>query len=118
MKPPSIDLAWMQASAEKACRLMKVMANTDRLLILCLLSQGERWVGELEATLGIVQPTLSQQLTVLREEALVSTRREGKHIYYQLASPQALALMKLLYQQFCQAPEAPTSSKRKARHDD
>jgi DNA-binding transcriptional ArsR family regulator len=58
-------------------------------------------VGELEEALGIVQPTLSQQLTVLRDEALVSTRREGKNIYYQLSSPQALALMQVMYAQFC-----------------
>lgn len=80
---------------------MKVLANPDRLLILCQLSQGEKRVGELEEMLGIVQPTLSQQLTVLREQQLVSTRREGKHIYYTLSSPQALALIQTLYQQFC-----------------
>jgi DNA-binding transcriptional ArsR family regulator len=58
-------------------------------------------VGEMEAALGIVQPTLSQQLTVLRDEELVSTRREGKNIYYQLSSVQALALIQVLYEQFC-----------------
>jgi DNA-binding transcriptional ArsR family regulator len=55
----------------------------------------------MEGALGIVQPTLSQQLTVLRDEELVSTRREGKNIFYQLSSPQALALMQVLYAQFC-----------------
>jgi len=58
-------------------------------------------VGELEEILGIVQPTLSQQLTVLRDEELVTTRREGKNIYYQIASPQALAVMQVLFDQFC-----------------
>ena len=58
--------------------------------------------------LGIVQPTLSQQLAVLRDEGLVSTRREGKHIHYRIASPQALAVMAVLYQQFCPTP-SPTS---------
>jgi DNA-binding transcriptional ArsR family regulator len=48
-----------------------------------------------------VQPTLSQQLTVLREEELVTTRREGKNIYYQIASPQAMAIMAVMYEQFC-----------------
>jgi ArsR family transcriptional regulator len=51
-----------------------------------------------------VQPTLSQQLTVLREEQLVNTRREGKSIYYSVKSPQALAVIQTLYQQFCSAP--------------
>jgi DNA-binding transcriptional ArsR family regulator len=94
----------MQAAAGQACRLMKVLANADRLMILCQLSLGEKRVGELEEILGIVQPTLSQQLTVLRDEELVSTRREGKNIYYQIASPQALAVMNILYAQFC-APQ-------------
>ena len=101
MTTAELELTAMQSGAEKACRLMKVLANPDRLLILCQLSQGEKRVGELEEILHIVQPTLSQQLTVLRDEALVSTRREGKSIYYQLASPQALAVMQVLYQTFC-----------------
>ena len=104
MKRATLDLDDMQAAAADACRLMKVLANPDRLLILCQLSQGEHRVGELEELLGIVQPTLSQQLTVLRDEALVSTRREGKNIYYLLDSPQALAVMQVLYEQFCARP--------------
>lgn len=104
--PASAELSLddMRAAADLACGLMKVLANPDRLLILCQLSQGEKRVGELEEMLGIVQPTLSQQLTVLREAQLVSTRREGKHIHYRLSSPQALAVMQTLYQQFCTAP--------------
>ena len=101
MKSVSMNLEEMQTAAGCACRLMKVLANPDRLLILCQLSQGERRVGELEVLLGIVQPTLSQQLTVLRDEELVSTRREGKNIYYALTSRKALALMQVLYEQFC-----------------
>ena len=80
---------------------MKVLANPDRLLILCQLIEGEKRVGELEALLGILQPTLSQQLTVLRDEALVTTRRDGKSIYYALASAPALAVINVLYNQFC-----------------
>jgi len=101
MNEVSLSLKDMQKAADQACRLLKVMSNPDRLMILCQLSQGEMRVGELEEALGIVQPTLSQQLTVLRDEALVSTRREGKNIYYQLSSPQALALMQVMYAQFC-----------------
>ena len=98
-----LALADMRAAAGRACALMKVLANPDRLLILCQLSLGEKRVGELEELLGIVQPTLSQQLTVLREEQLVSTRREGKHIHYRLSSPEALAVMQTLHRQFCEA---------------
>ena len=105
MDTTTLDLDKMKASAGTACRLMKVLSNPDRLMLLCQLSQGEKRVGELEEILGIVQPTLSQQLTVLRDEELVTTRREGKSIYYQIASPQALAVMNVLFEQFC-GPQA------------
>lgn len=98
---PPVPLAQMRSAADQACRLMKVLANPDRLLLLCQLAEGEKRVGELEALLGIMQPTLSQQLTVLRDEQLVSTRREGKHIYYSLHSPQALGIIRTLYEQYC-----------------
>ena len=110
MDTATLDLEDMQAAASRACELMKVLSNPDRLLILCQLSQQEMCVSEIEATLGIVQPTLSQQLTVLRQMDLVSTRREGKNIYYQLTSQEALAVMKSLYEQFCKKPT--TRSKR------
>ena len=66
----------------------------------------ERNVGELEELLGIVQPTLSQQLAVLRREGLVDTRREGKQVYYSVASREALAILHTLYGLFC-AEETP-----------
>ncbi len=104
MNTVAIELSEMQSAAAKACRLMKILSNPDRLLILCQLAQGEKRVGELEELLSIVQPTLSQQLTVLREEELVSTRRDGKNIYYELSSQQVLAIMEVLYTQFCNPP--------------
>ncbi|SIT45466.1 Biofilm growth-associated repressor [Paraburkholderia ribeironis] len=103
-RSPTFDLATMQAAASNACALLKVLANPDRLLLMCQLSQAELSVGELEEQLGIRQPTLSQQLGVLRESDLVTTRREGKNIFYSVASPQALAVMAVLYQQFCVNP--------------
>jgi len=105
MQATGLDLEDMQNAAGQACRMMKVLANPDRLMILCQLSKGEMRVGEIEETLGILQPTLSQQLTVLRDAELVSARREGKNIYYQLSSPQALAVMEVLYSQFCNSDE-------------
>ncbi len=104
MSDVTFELSDMRLAAGRACNLMRVLSNPDRLMILCQLSQGEKRVGELEALLGIVQPTLSQQLTVLREEQLVSTRRDGKNIYYSINSPQALALIQTLYEQFCSDP--------------
>ena len=91
----------MQASADDACKLMKVLSNRDRMMLLCEIAQGEKCVSELEAALDLHQPSLSQQLTVLRKEKLVKTRREGKQIYYSLSSQVAVAVMGLLYKHYC-----------------
>lgn len=96
-----IDFTGLHASAAEASSLMKVLANPDRLILLCQLSQGEKSVGELEQDTGIQQPSLSQQLSVLREHEVVSTRREGKSIYYSIASEPALEIMHVLSQQLC-----------------
>jgi DNA-binding transcriptional ArsR family regulator len=111
MDQPLVDKVAMREAAESACALMKVLSNPDRMLLLCELAEGERNVGELQDAVGVQQPTLSQQLAVLREENLVETRREGKNIYYSIASPQAMAVLQVLYAQFC----APTGKPRKAR---
>lgn len=103
----TFDPLAMRHAAKQASSLLKALANSDRLLLLCQLTQGEHCVSELEKLLDIRQPTLSQQLGVLRDENLVSTRRDGKQIYYQVASAQALAVLQTLYQQFCQAPGDP-----------
>ena len=100
----TIDLDTLRAAAGRACALLRALAHDDRLVLLCQLAQGEHSVGELEARLGIAQPTLSQQLGVLRREGLVSTRRDGKHIHYRIASDDALALMHTLHARFCAAP--------------
>ena len=97
----AMDINVMRRSADAACRLMKVLSNPDRLLLLCQMTQGEKCVSELESLVGIEQPTLSQQLGVLRTEELVATRREGKNIYYRISSPSTRAVMEVLYAQFC-----------------
>lgn len=99
-KPNNIEV--LRESADVATALMKVLANPDRLLLLCQLSQGEKSVGELDALTGIQQPTLSQQLTVLRDNQVVQTRREGKSIYYSVTSKPALAIINVLAEQLCQ----------------
>ena len=101
MPTQTIDTEAMQRAAGRAAGLLKALANPDRLMLLCQLSQGEMTVSELEAALGILQPTLSQQLAVLRDEALVETRREGKYIYYSVSSEAALAVLQVLYDRFC-----------------
>lgn len=95
------ELKKMQASADDACKLMKVLSNRDRMMLLCEIAQGEKCVSEMESALDLHQPTLSQQLTVLRKEKIVKTRRDGKQIYYSLSSQVAVAVMSLLYKHYC-----------------
>jgi ArsR family transcriptional regulator len=97
----TLEITRLRESADEAGRLLKTLANRDRLLLLCQLSQGELNVGELQQQLGIEQPTLSQQLAVLRRENLVTTRRDGKQIYYRISSERAMAVIQTLYEQFC-----------------
>ncbi len=95
------NLKVLRESADLATALMKVLANPDRLMLLCQISQGEKAVGELETLTGIQQPTLSQQLTVLRKNQIVKTRREGKNIYYSVSSKPALAIINVLAEEIC-----------------
>ena len=96
------DLAvQMQQASLQASQLLKSLSHPDRLLLLCQLTQGEYCVSELETLVGVSQPSLSQQLGILRKDNLVVTRREGKQIYYSIASDDALAVLDLLYQRFC-----------------
>jgi ArsR family transcriptional regulator len=100
-----LELQEMRAAAARACSLLKVLGNADRLLLLCQLTQGEFCVSELESMLGIQQPTLSQQLGVLRDEKLVGTRRQGKQIYYSVASTEATEVIQVLYRLYCVKPQ-------------
>lgn len=91
----------LRQAAGQAVAALKALGNEDRLLLLCQLAQGEMCVSDLEETLDIRQPTLSQQLGVLRNEGLVATRRDGKRIYYSVADPNALKVLELLYRLYC-----------------
>jgi len=97
----AIDPGALRGAAARAVGALKLLANEDRLLLLCQLSQGERCVSELEEQLAIRQPTLSQQLGVLRAEGVVSTRRQGKHIFYSVADPAMLEILAVLYRLYC-----------------
>ena len=91
----------LRRAAGRATSLLRVLANEDRLLLLCQLAQGEKCVGELEDLLDIRQPTLSQQLGVLRTEGVVNTRRDGKRIFYSIADQQLLQMLAALYSIYC-----------------
>ncbi|HMW57309.1 MAG: metalloregulator ArsR/SmtB family transcription factor [Candidatus Accumulibacter phosphatis] len=101
MDTTTLDIESMRAAAGRATAVLGVLANTNRLLLMCQLSQGEKCVGELEELLDLHQPTLSQQLGVLRSEGLVNTRRDGKKIYYSVADARVLALLATLYEMYC-----------------
>lgn len=96
-----VDPARLRDAAGQAVGALKVLANPERMLLLCQLAQGEMCVGELEEELQIRQPTLSQQLAVLRNEGVVDTRREGKNIYYSVADPALLEILAVLYRLYC-----------------
>ena len=96
-----IDPQRLRSAAENAVAALKLLANPERLLLLCQLSQGEFSVGELEEQLGIHQPTLSQQLGVLRSQGAVATRREAKNIFYSVADPDLLEILVVLYRLYC-----------------
>ena len=103
MKPSQlvIDPEVLRRAAGRAVGALKVLANEDRLLLLCQLSQGEMCVSELEEQLDIHQPTLSQQLGVLRSEGVVNTRRQGKNIFYSVADAAMLEILAVLYRLYC-----------------
>lgn len=102
---PVIDPQALRSAAGKAVGALKVLANEDRMLLLCQLSQGEMCVSDLEQALGIQQPTLSQQLGVLRNEGVVQTRREGKSIFYSVTDTAMLEILSLLYRLYCPKEE-------------
>ncbi|HEC8327452.1 metalloregulator ArsR/SmtB family transcription factor [Providencia vermicola] len=99
------QLSAMKQAASQTASLLKTLGNPDRLILLCQLTQGEACVSDLEQQLGIQQPTLSQQLTVLRNDGLVKTRREGKRIYYAIADEKLFTLLNTLYQLYCPVQE-------------
>jgi len=97
----SPELGRLMAKATKASDFLKALSHPSRLLVLCLLSEGERSVTELETALSLRQPTVSQQLARLRSDGLVETRRDGKTIFYRLANDDAREVIEVIYQIFC-----------------
>ena len=88
--------------AREASDFLKAVSQESRLLVLCLLAEKERSVSELEAILSIRQSALSQQLARLRYDDLVTTRRDGKQIYYSIADDDVRRIISVVYDIFCQ----------------
>lgn len=95
------ELERMVAKSQEAAEFLKALAHESRLMMLCILADGEKSVGELEELLDLRQPAVSQQLARLRSEGLVDTRRDGKTIYYRLASEEARLVIGAIYEAFC-----------------
>ena len=95
----------MRGHAGDAARLLKALANEKRLMILCMLVDGERSVGELNAQLDLSQSALSQHLGLLREDGLVTTRREAQTIYYAVAEGPARRIIDTLHGIYCAGSE-------------
>ena len=95
------EFARMSGQARTAADFLKALAHESRLLILCVLAEGERSVGDLERILAMRQPAVSQQLARLRADGLVTTRRQGKIVYYSLASERARVIVAAVHDAFC-----------------
>lgn len=105
--PPPLDAETMGEHAGEAARLLKALANDKRLLILCMLIDGEHSVGELNERLDLSQSALSQHLAVLREEGLVRTRREAQSIYYSLVDGPVHDIIAVLHRTYCGSGDKP-----------
>ena len=112
--PPDSDFT---RQAGEASRLLKVMGNESRLLVLCFLAEaGELSVGDLAGRVGLSQSALSQHLAKLREGDLVATRKEAQSVFYRVCDPNAQRVLELLHDMFCpelgQSPSRATTSER------
>jgi DNA-binding transcriptional ArsR family regulator len=101
----SDDLGQMADNAHDASEFLKALAHESRLLILCILAEGEKSVGDLETLLAQRQSTVSQQLARLRLDGLVAARRDGKSIYYSLANDDVRTVLQAIYSVFCHKPK-------------
>jgi len=97
----SRELDSMVENAKRATIFLKALSHESRLMILCILAESEKSVSQLEKILDLRQPTVSQQLARLRADGLVSTRRDGKTVYYKLASEDARIVIGAIYEVFC-----------------
>jgi len=105
----SPELDQLMRNARKASDFLKALSHENRLLLLCLLAERERSVTELENILSLRQPTVSQQLARLRLDDLVTTRRDGKTIYYSLANDDVRRVISVIYDMYCGSARADKS---------
>ncbi len=104
--PASPEPAQLKHKARKAAEFLKALSHENRLMLLCLLAEREHTVSELEDRLSLRQAMVSQQLARLRLDQLVTARRDGKAVYYSLASNDVRQVIGVIYDIFCNRPSA------------
>ena len=104
-RSPRLDQ--LMRNARSASDFLKALSHENRLLLLCLLAEKERSVSELENLLAMSQSSVSQQLARLRYDNLVTTRRDGKAIFYSIANENVRSVIALIYDIFCEGEEKP-----------
>lgn len=102
MSVAASNIALLEDKAVEAAEFLKLLANPQRLLILCrLVVEREMSVGQLGEAVGLSQSALSQHLAKLRDDAVVATRREAQTIYYRIADKNAARVLRLLKDIYC-----------------
>ncbi len=109
----NLDVKAMERHVDEAAQLLKALSNRSRLIVLCILSEGELSVGELHKRVSLSQSALSQHLAVLRRDNLVSTRKESQTVHYSLQNDTAVRVIELLHELYCDTSNASRSKPRK-----
>jgi ArsR family transcriptional regulator len=99
--PATLDIARLEGRAAQAARLLRVLGNERRLMILCRLVEAECSVGRLAGLVGLSQSALSQHLAVLRDEGVVATRRKAQTVWYRITDQSVLKVVATLAEIFC-----------------
>jgi ArsR family transcriptional regulator len=100
--PRQLDIDSFEKKATELADILRALANERRLMILCkLVEWGEANVGQLAENVGLSQSALSQHLARMREEGIVTFRRESQTIWYRIADPRITQLFASLYDLFC-----------------
>lgn len=99
------ETAEMVENAGEAADFLKRLAHPSRLMVVCALVDGERSVRDLEDTLGIRQPGLSQQIAELRDAGFIVGRKESKSVYYRLADGRVTDFISTMHRLFCETPK-------------
>lgn len=97
-----VDMTDLHQKIEEPIRMLKLLANDKRLLILCQLAQcGEMSVNTLADSIQLGQSALSQHLAKMRAEGLVKYRREAQTLHYSISDPNAARILMVLKELYC-----------------